>query len=144
MDVLASLLRFVIEKATFRRTYRSFSFSSHPPSLDISIQTHRAYLTTMSLSPNGRHLLSGAADGSIHVFETDGFQKISEIPFAHTWPVTGALLNSAGTEIFSCSADSTYGVHELAQFPPQRQWGILFLSLFILIIALVFPYLFWN
>lgn len=73
------------------------------------LKGHAGNVFAMAASPDGRHLISGSADGEIKVWGLQAKKLLRTIP-AHEGAVLAIALTYDGRRLISASSDSTIGV----------------------------------
>lgn len=70
------------------------------------LASHTRAVNSISLSPNGKHLLSGSADGTVKVWDLDCGKPVTTLA-VHDGTVNSACYNHNGTCILTASSDGT-------------------------------------
>src|SRR5262249_35936621 len=69
----------------------------HRPSL-----THDLPVTAVALSPDGRLVLTGTADGSVYLWDAESSERLKG-PLSHPWPLHSVAFDNSGKRFMTVS-----------------------------------------
>ncbi len=84
-----------------------------------TLQGNRSYALSVCITPDGRQLVSGDADGAVRVWSLSQ-RKIVRILTGHTGPVRSVAVDDSGRYTLSCSDDMTVRVWETSDGAPVK------------------------
>ncbi|MGE3804961.1 MAG: protein kinase [Gemmataceae bacterium] len=92
-----------------------------------SVRGHSGAITSLAVSPDGRHVVSGSRAASVRVWPLDSKKEDSEL--ARLAKPVGCV-HVHGSSVFASSADGTVGIFDIASaallrsFPKRSDWAL--------------------